>query len=770
MAQGFKRRTSLRSVIPAVIFIGGLLLTAGVSLIVSRTVEAEDHQRFLRTAQIRLRTISDQLATYVALLRATAGLFSAWHGDVGVTDFRLYMQRVDPTRHYPGILGIGFVRYLQPGEAGALTERMRREAFPDFAIYPVGPRPPFSAVTLLEPINARNRTAIGFDSFSEAVRREALERARDTGQEAASGRVQLMQEIDPDKQPGFLIYMPVYFGGPLPERVDERRLKLRGYVVCPFRTRDLFGSIFPDGPGGDVGYAVYDGAPAPERLLYRDLPETTAAPRFDQTFPLDIAGRRWSVRFVTRAAFMDASNDWGVWLIGGGGIIATLLVTAASVQQERARRAEAQARRALRQLNITLEQRVMERTQALEEANQRLVRENEERMLVEEQLRQAQKMEAVGRLTGGVAHDFNNLLTVIQVNLDLLRHRLGDTGERVVRLIDGALDGTRRAAALTQRLLAFSRSQPLTPEPIDVNHLVAGMTDLLERTLSDGCGVRTALAVDPWLTRTDRNQLENALLNLAVNARDAMQGGVITIRTANAWLDREGAAAYGVGVAPGAYVLVSVSDTGSGMTPEVISRAFDPFFTTKPPGKGTGLGLSQVYGFARQSGGGARIESRLRHGTTVTICLPRYTGPAPVPEVSGVAAGLQAVASGQTILVVDDEAEVRRFACDTLREFGYRVLGAESGMEALRLLEAHPEVELLLTDVMMPGMSGPGLAEAATRRYRHLRVLFMSGYTERAVPPEAASALSAGRLLNKPFTVEQLASALRAVLLPLGLG
>jgi PAS domain S-box-containing protein len=392
----------------------------------------------------------------------------------------------------------------------------------------------------------------------------------------------------------------------------------------------------------------------------------------------------------------------------------------------------------------------------------KVTRDLTERRAAEERLRQAQKMEAVGQLTGGVAHDFNNLLMVISSNIEVLIRRLPPRdGEDLRRLANAALRGSERAALLTQRLLAFSRRQPLRPEAVSVNALIGGMSELLRRTLGESIRIETVLAAGLWLTFIDANQLENALLNLAINARDAMpDGGSLTVEAANVFLDE--AYAADADVAPGQYVGVFVSDTGTGMNAETVAKAFDPFFTTKEVGQGTGLGLSQVYGFVKQSGGHAKIYSELGSGTTVKLYLPRC--------ISGTEADAEptiAVAPpsrGEAILAVEDDADVRNATANMLREMGFTVIEASDGASGLRLLDAHPEIMLLFTDVGLPGgMNGRQLADAAQRRRPGLRVLFTSGYARNAIIHHGR--LDAGvELIVKPFTYAALASRVRSVL------
>ncbi|WPB55184.1 PAS domain-containing protein [Xylophilus sp. GOD-11R] len=404
---------------------------------------------------------------------------------------------------------------------------------------------------------------------------------------------------------------------------------------------------------------------------------------------------------------------------------------------------------ALRELNESLERRVAE--------------EVAERSRTEEALRQSQKMEAVGQLTGGIAHDFNNMLAVVLGSLDLLDRRLAGGDARAKRYVDAAKDGAKRAAQLTQRLLAFSRQQPLRPLPVDANKLVAGMSDLLGHSLGGAVRLETVLAGGLWRTHADPNQLENVILNLAVNARDAMAaGGRLTIETANCHLDERYVADH-LGLPVGQYVMVAVSDTGIGMPAEVVAKAFDPFFTTKEVGRGTGLGLSQVYGFVKQSGGHVKIYSEVGQGTTVKVYLPRLIGASHEDDEVMAEAEVPRGDSAEVVLVVEDEPAVRQFSVEALTELGYRVLEADGAAAALRLIDAHPEISLLFTDVVMPEVNGRKLADEALRRRPGLRVLFTTGYTRNAVVHNGV--LDPGvQLIGKPFMIEELAARVREVL------
>ncbi len=407
------------------------------------------------------------------------------------------------------------------------------------------------------------------------------------------------------------------------------------------------------------------------------------------------------------------------------------------------------AEKSLAALAATLEAQVVERTAAL--------------MQTEEALRQAQKMEAVGQLTGGIAHDFNNLLAGLGASLEILERRIGEGRTHdAERYIASARGSARRAASLTQRLLAFSRRQTLDPKPVDVNRLVVGMEELIRRSVGPAVEVEVVGAGGLWATRADPAQLENSLLNLCINARDAMapHGGRLTIETANKWLDDRTARERGV--VPGQYVSLCVTDTGTGMSPEVISRAFDPFFTTKPLGAGTGLGLSMVYGFVRQSGGTVRIYSEVGKGTTICLYLPRHAGPAeaaPTESLEDMEPG-----DGETVLVIEDETTIREFLIEELQDNGYRVLSAPDGAAGIRILDSGVRIDLLITDVGLPGgINGRQVADAARVSRPGLKTLFITGFADNAAVGNGQ--LERGmEILTKPFDLAALGGRIRTML------
>ncbi len=419
-----------------------------------------------------------------------------------------------------------------------------------------------------------------------------------------------------------------------------------------------------------------------------------------------------------------------------------------------------QAEIALRRMNDALEERVAQRTAELEAAHTQLMAEAKEREAMSAQLRQAQKMEAIGKLTGGVAHDFNNLLQVISGNLQLLAKEFAGH-ENAERRIQNALTGVARGSKLASQLLAFGRRQPLEPKAVNLGRYLRGLDEMVRRTLGEEIELETVVAGGLWNTCVDMAQLENAILNLAINARDAMKGfGKLTIEAGNASLDDDYAARH-PDIAPGQYVMIAVSDTGPGIEPDIIERVFEPFFTTKPEGEGTGLGLSQVYGFVKQSGGHAKIYSEVGQGTTVRLYLPRTRAEEDIviPKEAGPIKG-----GTETILVVEDDEGVRATVVDILSDLGYRVLKAKDAQSALVVIESGVPIDLLFTDVVMPGpLRSTELAKKARERAPEIVILFTSGYTDNAIVH--GGRLDEGtNLLSKPYTREALARKIRQVL------
>jgi len=543
-------------------------------------------------------------------------------------------------------------------------------------------------------------------------------------------------------------------------------------VALVHRLRDLY--VARGTELGLIATRAYYRQGWPALLLFNNAGHSKLIPQIDRT----LAAISDHERAVLQARF-DASDaasilsnrlvTWlsviGIVLIAGAGVLAWATWSAILTQRQASEEAEAADDRA-----TWLEHAVSERTRALTEANDRLQNEMVERATAEAQLRQMQKMEAVGQLTGGIAHDFNNMLAVVVGGLDLARRRLTIEADEVGRHIDNAMEGANRAAALTRRLLGFARAEPLLPEAIDAGALIQGMSDLLDRTLGERISVVTAIAPEAWPVWVDPLQLENAILNLAVNARDAMEGsGQLAIAVDNVVL-----AQGEIGAAQaGDHVRIAVSDSGCGMTPAIIERVFEPFFTTKPVGKGTGLGLSQIFGFVRQSEGDVAIRSAPGDGTTVSLYLPRGTGSKalhsariePVPSFSPVATLRErhapTPAKAEPVLIVEDDPRVRVATSDAIEELGYRPIVCASGDEAIAMLDGRHDIRLMISDVVMPGMTGPELAAVVRARHPQVGIVFVTGYAGEAGD---GGELERETVLRKPFTVAALERAVTGVL------
>jgi PAS domain S-box-containing protein len=433
-------------------------------------------------------------------------------------------------------------------------------------------------------------------------------------------------------------------------------------------------------------------------------------------------------------------------------------------RSEASLKAQQSTEQRLRHLNENLEERVAQRTLALAEANQRLQNEMVERERAEDALRHAQKMEAVGQLTGGIAHDFNNMLTGIIGSLDLMqRYIAAGRSDDIGRFADAAVASAHRAAALTHRLLAFSRRQSLDRRPLDPNQLVASLEDLFRRTKGAHITLKVQLGNDIWPVNTDASQLENALLNLVINARDAMpEGGELLIETANSYLDGTDITTLEP-VKAGDYVMLGVCDNGTGMAPKILAKAFDPFFTTKPIGQGTGLGLSMIYGFAQQSGGHVTLHSEPGQGTCVRLYLPRLHGTALESSLPTSLSEAPVALAGEAVVVVEDDPAVRMLVVNVLDELGYTAHQAADARTALPLLESDLRVDLLVTDVGLPGMNGRQLAEIARQHRPGLRILFMTGYAQKAT--ERQGLLEDGMdMVAKPFSIDLLATKIRSMI------
>jgi len=738
---------SRRWALPAAVLIMGLIATLVASLALAGAERGRDEARFSRLADGAVAAIESRMLAQRTLLRGAAGFFDA-SDVVDREDFRAYVDRLRLQRFYPGVLGIGYAAYARDKAVlDRIVESARADNAPDFAFNPPGERPDYSTIVFLEPMNRRNREALGFDMMSEPTRRAAMEASRDRGHAVMSGIVRLVQEIDPVKQPGFLIYTPLY----RQERGAAGELRQGehyGWVYSPLRAHDLFRAIFANRDLHEIVVEVFDGAVAPDRLLFASS-EPLARPRLSDVRILRNADRDWVVRISSSPGFASGSPLPVAAAVAAAGILISLLLAFLMHQQVRAA--------------SRTERKVEARTAELREANRRLVDEARAREAAEAKIAHMQKLEAIGQLTGGIAHDFNNMLTVIIGNLDGAQRRPDDL-DRVGRAIRHAREAAERAAELTRRLLAFGRQQSLSPRDIRPNELIEEMRELLERSLGGSIRLEVRLAPRAWRAFADPAQLENAILNLAINARDAMPGGgTLVIETGNSRLGEDDAR-EGEQFEPGEYVQITVRDNGSGMSPEVLERALEPFFTTKEVGKGSGLGLSQVFGFVRQSGGHLALDSVTGEGTSASIYLPRHKGRSTTVRSGGSRAGekMPAGKPNEVVLVVEDDERVRDISFSTLSELGYTVLQAEGGETALSILRSRDDVRLLFTDVVMPGIGGRELADEARRLFPDLKILFTSGYTrDQKVHTGGDNGLA---MIEKPFAAAALARKIRDLL------
>jgi CHASE1-domain containing sensor protein/two-component sensor histidine kinase len=723
-----------RDLIPLLVFLLGLMASLAAAAVVSQVAAARRTARFEMLADNAVSAIRARMLAQLTLLRATAGFFTA-STEVTPDEFRRFVARLRLNHYYAGVLGMGYAEYLPDQASLVRFERETRAAgLPGYHVWPDGPRRDYSAIRYLEPLNERNRFAIGYDMLSEPTRRAAMEAARFTDEARVSGRVRLVQEIGPAKQPGFLIYLAL-FGR------SGSGSQLRGWVYSPLRAYDLFGAIFAERDLSQLTIEVFDQQPGEDHLLYRSG-TIQPHPSVQRIRRIEIGGQTWVVRLTSTPSFDDEQSFPLPALVVAGGALVSLLVAILMSQQLRAR--------------MRTEHEVEARTAELRDANARMSAEATARADAEAQVRQMQKMEAIGQLTGGIAHDFNNMLAVVLGNLDIAERRADDP-DKVRRAVSHAREGATRAAQLTQRLLAFGRRQSLDPHPIDVNALIRGMAELLHRALGEAIKLDTRLAENLWRSFADSVQLENAILNLVINARDAMPGGgTVTVSTANV---------HGVTESekPHDFVSISVRDTGHGMSDDVAARAVEPFFTTKEIGRGTGLGLSQVFGFVTQSGGSLQLDTAPGQGTTVTILLPRDRRRSKTARLPGDEDDGLMVANGrpdEVVLVVEDEEQVRSITVEMLRELGYTVIEAANGEDALAELKQRPDVALLFTDLIMPGMNGRDLAALARQQRPELRVLYATGYA----PDEMLGSERDLPVLRKPFESVQLARAVRQVL------
>jgi PAS domain S-box-containing protein len=868
--------------------LSGLVL--GLSLLITYQVWNNAQQAAKKDLQtsfdFRVRetveSIGQRMATYEQVLRGAQGF---WRGPTEVTrdDFHFYVAALRLEENYPGIQGLGISRIVPKAQKDQHVAAMRRQGFPDYAIHPDGDRETYTSITQIEPFTGLNLRAHGFDMFSRPIRRAAMERARDTGKAALSGKVTLVQEVEGNVQPGFLMYLPLFQPEMPTNTVEERRAGILGWVYAPFRMNDLMAGLGGE-RSADLRIRIFDGeAMSDQKQLYDSAggsaDGTVKSPLFATTQRVNIAGHPWTLAIHSEPGFESRINTGKspfiaiagigvsvllallVWLLATGrkravqfamkmtheikqnedalreshariaaeqqrmkvilenshdafvAIDTNDLITDWNIQAERTFgwTAEEAIGQRLADLIIPEDQRqahtagfhrftstgtgpvvnnrvevvarhrsgksipvelavaaVRHGTGYIANAFIRDISERKEAQRLEAErsrsleearraLQHSQKLEAVGKLTGGVAHDFNNVLQIIAGNLQLLQMHFGGN-EQVEKRLNSALSGVERGAKLSSQLLAFARRQPLQPLVVNLQRLVNDMDDLLRQALGESIGIETIIAEGLWNTLVDPHQMENVILNLAINSRDAMEGGGrLTIELGNTTLDDDYVSSY-PDVPAGQYVVLAISDTGSGMTAEVMEQAFEPFFTTKPEGQGTGLGLSMTYGFVKQSGGHVQIYSEVGHGTTLRIYLPRSVGPEADMPMSSTGA---LTGGSETILVVEDDLNVQATVVAMLTELGYRVIKADDGESALNIIKSGVSIDLLFTDVVMPeSLRGPELAKAVKEIIPDIAVLFTSGYTQNAMG-QGGRLDPDVNLLSKPYRREQLARKVR---------
>lgn len=854
------------------VFILSLLATYGLTQNAYQQAEEKLRAEFDFQVRETAKSIAERMATYEQVARGTQA-FLLGSLDVTREDFRLFVQSLRLQEKFPGIQGIAFVQVVKKEELASHIKRVREEGFPSYTVHPMSERELYSSIIQIEPFTGLNVRAFGFDMLTNPVRRAAMERARDTGDAAASGKVTLIQENGKDPQSGLVMYLPAYKRGAPLQTVEERRANIIAWIGAPFRMNDLMKGLRSE-RSKELILSIYDGEnPSEASQLYSSLhnsPRTNLHQSlFSSTTRIYVAGRPWTLDMRSSASYEKRIDTekvqfiaiagsgasillaFLVWILASGRDRAVALASAMTQQlkesefrwkyalegagdgvfdlntetgniiyskrwkemlgysefeiqndlsewesrvhpddKQQARdtaaaylsgstetyssefrmrckdgswkwihaRAAPVSRRAdgsvLRTIgthtDITVRKEAehleLERTRALNEAR--------------DSLRHAQKLEAVGKLTGGVAHDFNNVLQVLSGNIQMLEFELAGLGKAKERLAS-MLSAVEKGSKLSSQLLSFARRQPLQPVVLNLKDILQNMEDLLIRALGESVQLRVVAVEDLWNTFVDSSQLENVILNLVINARDAMpEGGSLTVSLNNATLDRGTIDSDGTSYT-GDFVLLTIADTGTGMSKEVMEQAFEPFFTTKPAGEGTGLGLSMAYGFIKQTGGHIQISSKLGHGTKIDIYLPRSLQ----EQVPNIIQPIAEVLGGnETILVVEDDREVKTAVSNMLNILGYQIRTADNAQEALNILKSGDHVDLLFTDVVMPGtLSAPQLAKEAKKILPKLAILFTSGYTRNALVH--GGRLEEGvQLLSKPYRQEQLAQKIRQVL------
>lgn len=730
-----------------------LILAVSLSITVflwdhtKKDVMQEARERFNFQADEGRNAVRQRMLAYEQLLRGGTGLMNSSQ-KVTRQEWRDYVASLKIDESYPGIQGIGFSRHLLPADIDAHISQVRSEGFPNYNIWPEGPRTEYTSIIYLEPFNWRNQRAFGYDMFTESVRREAMELARDTGKTAISGKVRLVQETEKEMQNGFLMYLPVYRKDAEIDTVEKRRAALLGYVYSPFRMNDLMHGILGQGKP-ELDIEIFDGTSRSDASVMYDNDDTpywkgvNAHPRvFSRAETIDINGRKWTLLFSSTPVFESTIDKEKPVIVWTNGIIISLLFFAVAVSLARTHgKAVALANKM---------------TKALRDAE-------EDKLALQAQMFQAQKLESLGVLAGGIAHDFNNFLMSILGNTEMALINLPDDSS-ARKSIEKARQVSQRAAELTKQMLAYSGKGKFVIENIDLSDLVENTMQLLAVSIGKKVELKYKLAPNLPQVEADATQLRQVVMNLVINASEAIgdRPGTLTVTTGLMDCDRADLnnAELGSELPEGAYVYIEFSDTGCGMDEETKARIFDPFFTTKFTGRG--LGLAAVLGIIRGHKGALKITSRVGEGTTFRVLLPKsdkYVEPKQVAEEKDT----EWKGSG-TVLVIDDEDTVVFVTQAMLEEIGFSVMSATDGPEGIELYRRHSdEIRTVLLDLTMPRMSGEEVLRELKKIRSDARVILNSGYNEEEIAEKFSGEGFAG-FLHKPYTMGRLTEKLREVI------
>lgn len=691
--------------------------------------------------------VHQRMLAYEHLLRGGVGLMNTSR-TVTREEWRAYVNSLDIDGSYPGIQGIGFSRRVLSTDMDAHIRQVRSEGFPNYKIWPEGPRTEYTSIIYLEPFDWRNQRAFGYDMFSEPERREAMERARDTGKTAISGKVRLVQETEKDMQNGFLMYLPVYRKGAEIDTVEKRRAALLGYVYSPFRMNDLMHGILGT-EKAEIDIEIFDGTAVSDSSIMYDEDNTSEgvgkssrSPVFTSKKTVNINGRNWTLFFSSRPGFESTIDNEKSVIVLANGIVISLLFFAVAASLARTRE------RAVALAN--------EMTKALRDSE-------EEKLALQAQMFQAQKLESLGVLAGGIAHDFNNLLMSILGNTEMALINLHDDSP-ARKSIEKAREVSQRAAELTKQMLAYSGKGKFVIENIDMSELVENTMELLKVSIGKKVEVKYNLAPNLPQVEADATQIRQVVMNLVINASDAIgdKPGVINVTTGVIECDREyfNDVEIGKELPEMTCVYIDVTDNGCGMDEETKAKIFDPFFTTKFTGRG--LGLAAVLGIVRGHKGALKITSKVGEGTTFRVLLPKsdkYVEPLQVAEKKD----KEWNGSG-TVLVIDDEDTVVFVTQAMLEEIGFSVMTATDGPEGIELYRRHSdEIRAVLLDLTMPKMSGEEVLRELKKIRSDARVILNSGYNEEEIASKFSSEGFAG-FLHKPYTMGRLTEKLREVL------